>query len=133
MTPTRFALVLIGVFAVLAALLASVGLYSVLAYVVRQRTAEIGLRMVFGAQVGNVVRLIMRQALVPAMTGIVLGLVAALWLTRFMSTLLISVAPTDPPTFAATAILFLLISGLASALPAYRAARVDPIQGIRGD
>lgn len=133
MTPTRFALVLIAVFAVLAAVLASVGLYSVLAYVVRQRTAEIGLRMVFGAQVGNVVRLIMSQALVPAVAGIGLGLVAAFWLTRFMATLLVAVAPTDPLTFAATALLFLAISGIASALPAYRAARVDPIDGLRGD
>lgn len=133
MTPTRFALVLIGVFAVLAAALAAVGLYSVLAYVVRQRTGEIGLRMVFGARVGNVVHMVFRQALAPALTGIAIGLVAAWFLTRFMATLLVCVAPTDALTFAATALLFLVISALASALPAYRAARVDPIEGIRGD
>lgn len=133
MSPTRFALVLIAVFAALAAVLASIGLYSVLAYVVRQRTAEIGLRMVFGARPGDVLSLLLHQAMVPTFAGIALGLVAAFWLTRFMSSLLVEVAPTDPATFVTVALLFIGIAALASAVPVRRATRIDPIESLRGE
>jgi len=133
MAPTRFAMLLIGVFAGFALLLATVGLYSVLAHVVRQRTGEIGLRMALGARPGSILGLVVRQGLGPSLTGIGVGVLAALWLTRFMSRLLVDVAPTDAATFAGTAVLFLAIAVLASLLPAWRATRVDPVQALSSE
>ena len=131
MAPTRFALVLISVFAGAALALASVGLYSVLAYIVRQRTAEIGLRMALGAQGGSIRRLILWQGVAPTLTGVGLGIVSALWLTRSLSALLIGVTPTDPATYAATAALFIGLAVQASLIPAYRATAVDPLSALR--
>ncbi|MCI0663578.1 MAG: ABC transporter permease [Acidobacteria bacterium] len=128
---TRFALALIGVFAGIAALLAAVGLYGVLSTLVRQRTVEIGVRMVFGAQPGNIFRLIIGRGLRLSVTGIALGLLAAIGLTHVMSGMLVEVKPTDPSTFAAIATLFILIAVIASWLPARRAARLDPNIAIR--
>ena len=131
MAPTRFALVAIAVFASLALALALVGLYSVLAYVVRQRTAEIGLRMAFGAQSGSILSLVVRQAMVPTVAGIAFGLLVAFWLTSLGASLLVQVSPTDPATFVATSVVFVATAILASLVPALRAMRVDPAQALR--
>jgi putative ABC transport system permease protein len=126
MAPTRFALTLIGVFAGIAAILAAVGLYGVLGTAVRQRTAEIGIRMTFGASRGNILQLIMSHGLRLGAVGIGLGLAGALALTRVMRSLLVGVTPTDPGTFTAIALFFLAVAGLACWLPARRAAGLDP-------
>lgn len=128
---TRFSLLLIGVFAVIAALLAAVGLYGVLATVVRQRTAEIGVRMALGAQPTRIFQLVVGQGLRLTAAGIVVGLVAAFALTRGMTTMLVGVKATDPATFAAIVILFFLIAAVASWLPAWRAASLDPTAALR--
>jgi len=128
---TRFSLMLIGVFAVIAALLAGVGLYGVLSTVVRQRTAEIGVRMALGAQPGRIFKLIVGQGLWLTAAGIVAGLIAALGLTQLMTTMLVGVKPTDPVTFVTMAFLFLLIAAIASWLPAWRAANMDPNAALR--
>jgi predicted permease len=128
---TRFSLLLIGVFAVIAALLAAVGLYGVLSTVVRQRTAEIGVRMALGAQPAGIFKLVVGQGLRLTAVGIVAGLIAAFALTRLMSTMLVGVKPTDPATFITMVILFLLIAAISSWVPAWRAASVDPNEALR--
>jgi predicted permease len=128
---TRFSLLLIGVFAVIAALLAGVGLYGVLATVVRQRTAEIGVRMTLGAGPGQIFNLIVGQGLRLAAIGVAAGLLAAFGLTRGMNTMLVGVKATDPATFATMAVVFLIIAAVASWLPAWRAASLDPNAALR--
>jgi predicted permease len=128
---TRFSLLLIGVFAVIAALLAAVGLYGVLATIVRQRTTEIGIRMALGAEPRRIFRLVVGQAVGLTAAGVVVGLITAFAVTRAMTTMLVGVKPTDPPTFATMVVLFLLIAVLASWLPARRAASLDPIAALR--
>ncbi|HSA56776.1 MAG TPA: ABC transporter permease [Gemmatimonadaceae bacterium] len=129
--PTRFALVCIGIFAVVAAVLASVGLYGVLATVVRQRTAEIGVRMAFGATGASVFRMVVSQGLRLSAIGVGVGLVGAFALTRVMRSMLVGVSPTDPVTFAGITALFLGVAALACWLPARRAARLDPLVALR--
>jgi putative ABC transport system permease protein len=131
--PTRFALVLIGVFAVIAVVLASVGLYGVLSTIVRQRTPEIGVRMAFGADRRSVFGLVVGQGLKLSIFGVTLGLGAAYLLTGVMRTMLIGVKPTDAGTFWGIAGLFLAISVVASSLPALRAARLDPTVALRDE
>jgi len=126
MAPTRFALTLIGIFAGIAAALAAVGLYGVLSTAVRQRTAEIGIRMTFGASRKAIVQMIVGHGLRLSAVGIGLGLMGAFGLTRVMQSLLVGVAPTDPATFAAIAVFFLAIAVLACWLPAVRAGGLDP-------
>lgn len=133
MAPTRFALILIGIFGLTALLLASIGLYGVLAYAVRQRTAEIGLRMAFGARGTSILRMVVTEGLRLAFIGVVLGLAAALALTRVLGTLLVGVQPTDATTYAAVAALFLAIAALACYVPAWRATRVDPLVALRAE
>ena len=128
---TRFSLLLIGVFAVIAALLAGVGLYGVLSTVVRQRTAEIGVRMALGAAPTSIFNLVVGHGLRLSAAGIVAGLLAAYGLTRVMTSMLVGVKATDPMTFAAMAVLFLLIAALASWVPARRAAGLDPTVALR--
>jgi predicted permease len=128
---TRFSLLLIGVFAVVSAALAGVGLYGVLSTVVRQRTAEIGVRIALGAEPGGIFGLIVGHGLRLSAAGIALGLVAALVLTRAMTSMLVGVKATDPATFAGMAALFFMIAGLASWLPARRAAGLDPNSALR--
>ena len=129
--PTRFALTLIGVFAVVAALLAGIGLYGVLSTLVRQRTAEIGVRMAFGASSANILQLVAGQGMKLSLLGIGLGLLTAFAVTRVMSTMLVGVSPTDPLTFAAIAAFFLGVTALACWIPARRAARLDPVAALR--
>ncbi|HUI44147.1 MAG TPA: ABC transporter permease [Terriglobia bacterium] len=128
---TRFSLLLIGVFAVIAALLAGVGLYGVLSTVVRQRTAEIGVRMALGAVPGSIFKLVVGEGLRLSATGIVIGLLAALAATRVMASMLVDVKATDPATYAGMAVLFFVIAALASWLPARRAAALHPTVALR--
>jgi putative ABC transport system permease protein len=130
---TRFSLLLIGVFAVIAALLAGVGLYGVLATVVRQRTSEIGVRMTLGAGPGQIFKLIVGQGLRLTAIGVVAGLIVAFALTRGMTTMLVGVKATDPATFAMVAVVFFLIAAMACWLPARRAANLDPTTALRDE
>jgi len=130
---TRFSLLLISAFAVIAAVLAGVGLYGVLATVVRQRTSEIGVRMALGAQPGRIFQLVVGQGLWLAGIGIAAGLFAAFALTRSMSTMLVGVKPTDPITFFTMAVLFVVIAILASWVPAWRASNMDPVVALRNE
>jgi predicted permease len=123
---TRFSLLLIGVFAVIAVILACVGLYGVLSNVVRQRTAEIGVRMALGATPGSVFKLVVGYGLRLSAAGVAIGMVAAFGLTRLMTGMLVGVNATDPITFAAMAALFMIIAAIASGLPARRASALDP-------
>ena len=133
MAPTKFALMLIGIFAVVAAVLAAVGLYGVLATAVRQRTAEIGIRMTFGAPRSDIFKLIIGQGLLLSGAGIAAGVVAAIVLTRVMTTLLVGVKPTDPMTFVSIIVAFMAVAALAAWLPARRAARLDPAVALRDE
>jgi predicted permease len=131
--PTRFALACIGVFAVVAALLAGIGLYGVLSTLVRQRTAEIGVRMAFGASSASILQLVAGQGLKLSALGIGVGLVTAFAVTRVMSTMLVGVSPTDPLTFVAIALFFLAVTALACWIPARRASRLDPVVALRDE
>jgi putative ABC transport system permease protein len=124
---------LIGIFALLALALASVGMYGVMAYHVAARTREIGVRMALGAQVGAIIRLIVTQGMKLALCGIALGLIGALALTRFLKGLLFDLSATDPLTFATVAFVLLGAALLACWIPARRAARVDPLIALRHD
>ncbi|MBS1857182.1 MAG: ABC transporter permease [Acidobacteria bacterium] len=128
---TRFQLLLIGVFAGVALLLAGVGLYGVLATVVRQRTAEIGVRMALGAAPRGIFALIVGHGLRLSAIGIAAGILAALALTRVMTTMLVGIRPADPLTFIAMIALFAAIATLAAWLPARRAASLDPTEALR--
>ena len=130
---TRFSLLLIGVFSTIAALLAGVGLYGVLATSVRQRTAEIGVRMALGAAPSRIFRLMVGKGLYLSVLGIAIGLLAALALTRVLTSMLVEVKPTDPVTFVFVAVLFLVIAVMASWLPALRAAGLDPTTALRNE
>jgi len=131
MAPIRFTTMLIGIFAVVAVLLAAIGLYGVLAAIVRQRTAEIGMRMVFGAPRRSILTLIVGEGLRLSLGGIVIGAVAAAAVTRVMTSMLVGVSATDPLTFAAIVMLFVTIAVVASWVPARRAARLDPMVALR--
>jgi ABC-type antimicrobial peptide transport system permease subunit len=128
---TRLSLLLIGAFAAIAVLLASVGLYGVLTTAVRQRTAEIGVRMALGAAPISIFKLLVGQGLRLAAIGIAIGLLAALGLTRIMTTMLVGIKPTDPPTFAGITILFFVVAAIASWVPAIRAAGLDANAALR--
>jgi predicted permease len=131
--PTRFALILIGVFAGVAAILAMIGLYGVLATTVRQRTTEIGVRMAFGATRGRILGLIIGQGLRLSMAGIAVGIVAAIALTQVMASLLVGVSATDPMTFATMAVSFALVATFAAWIPARRAAGLNPNVALRDE
>jgi predicted permease len=122
---------LIGGFAVVALLLAVIGLYGVMAYSVAQRTTEIGIRQAIGAQRGDILRLVFGEAVRLSAAGIAAGAIAAVALTRLLSGMLFHISTTDPPTFAAVAILFLFVAMLATYIPAWRATRVDPLEALR--
>ena len=128
---TRFSLLLISVFALIAVTLAGIGLYGVLSTVVRQRTAEIGVRMALGAERGDILRLIVLQGLRLSVVGIVIGVVAAFGLGRVITAMLVGVKPTDPATFASVTVVFLAISTLAAWIPARRASILDPTKALR--
>jgi putative ABC transport system permease protein len=128
---TRFSLLLIGIFAAIAVLLAGVGLYGVLASVVRQRRVEIGVRMALGAAPGSVFKLVVGHGLRLTAVGLAIGLLAALGLTRIMTTMLVGIQATDPATFAVAALGFVLVAGVAAGVPAVRAAGLDVNAALR--
>jgi putative ABC transport system permease protein len=128
---TRFSLVLISGFAGIAVILAGVGLYGVLATIVRLRTAEIGVRMALGAAPGSIFRLVVGHGIKLGIVGIAIGMVAALSLTRIMNAMLVGITATDPSTFVAMTALFLTVTAVASWIPAARAAGLDPMTALR--
>jgi putative ABC transport system permease protein len=120
-----------GSFAAIALLLAAVGIYGVLSYLVARRTHEIGIRLAVGADRSQVLGLVLKQGLMLAGGGIVLGVIAALMLTRLMQSLLYQVRPSDPITFAVVTLVLVAVALIASAVPAYRATRVSPLVALR--
>jgi len=130
-SPQRFNMLLLASFAGLALILAAVGIYSVLSYTVRRRIREIGIRMALGASNHDVIRLVLADGLKPILAGVALGLAAALALGRVVSSLIFGVRATDPLTFAAVALLLLLVGILATIIPAYRATGIEPVRILR--
>jgi len=129
--PQRLNLVLLASFAFIALLLAAVGIYGVMAEAVTQRTQEIGIRMALGAQVKDVLALVLRNGMTLALIGVAIGLAGALWLTRLMSKLLFGVSPTDAATFVVVAVILLAVAFVACYIPARRASKVDPLVALR--
>jgi predicted permease len=127
----RFSMILLEAFSVVALLLASVGLYGVISYLVGQRTHELGVRIALGAQRQNVLRLVLGQGMRMTIAGMILGLISALGLTRLLVTLLYGVSATDPLTFAAISLLLLGVAVLACLIPAWRATKLDPLVALR--
>jgi putative ABC transport system permease protein len=124
-------MVLLGIFAVLALVLSSVGIYGVISYVVGQRTHEIGIRIALGAQRKDVLALVLGEGTRTTLLGVGIGLIAALGLTRLMASVLYGVSATDPLTFVAVAGVLAAVALAATYIPARRAMRVDPIVALR--
>ena len=133
MAQTSFALTMLAIAAGVALLLGVVGIYGVIAYIAAQRTREIGVRMALGAQASDVRRLFVSHGLKLVGAGLAVGIMAALALTRVMSTLLFGVKATDPATYLAVSLVLGVVALVATYLPARRAARVDPIVALRTD
>ena len=129
----RFTMTLLAVFASLAVLLSAIGLYGVIAYVVAERTREIGIRIALGAKSADIVSWALRTGLVPALVGLTGGAAAALVLSRLLGAQLYEVSPTDPVVFGGVAVALVVVTLLASGVPARRAADVDPAIALRSD
>jgi putative ABC transport system permease protein len=127
----RFNTALLGIFAALALVLAAVGIYGVMSYAVAQRTHEIGVRVALGAEASDILRQVVRQGMLPAVIGIATGTAGAWGATRFLSSLLFGVRPTDPMTFTLVPMLLAAVGVLACLLPARRATKVDPVVALR--
>jgi ABC-type antimicrobial peptide transport system permease subunit len=128
---SRSLMLLFSAFALLAMVLGAVGIYGIISYSVTQRTHEIGIRMALGARAGNVLSLILKNGLVLVLTGIAIGVGGAFALTRFLTTLLFGVTPTDSVTFVVVCAIFFVVAMVASLIPALRATRVDPLVALR--
>ena len=131
LTFQRFSAVLLGLFALVALTLASVGIYSVLSYIVRGRSREIGIRTALGAGTPEVLRLVVLEGMTPAIIGVAVGTVAALASGKLLEKLLYGVSASDPLTLASVAGGLLMVSLLASLVPAIRASRLDPLKVLR--
>jgi predicted permease len=129
--PWRLGATMFAVFGVLAMIVAAIGLYSVISYLVTQRTHELGVRIALGARVGNIVTLVVRHGLVLAVTGVVIGMVLALNAARWIEPLLFETSPRDPGVYGLVMVVLVVVAVLASAIPAWRAARTDPIEALR--
>ena len=129
----RFSMILLGIFAALALLLSSVGIYGVISYLVGQRTQEIGIRVALGARRWDVLRLVLSHSVKMAVLGVVIGVAASLALTRLMAKMIYGVSATDPLTFVAVAAVLMFVALSASYIPARRAMRVDPIVALRNE
>ena len=129
----RFSMLLLGVFAGVALVLATIGIYGVMAYLVNQGTRELGIRIALGATQRDILQLVVRQGMTLAVSGVGIGLAGAFLLTRLIRSLLFGVEATDPLTFAGISLLLALIVLLASYIPAQRAARIDPMVSLRCD
>jgi ABC-type antimicrobial peptide transport system permease subunit len=126
-----FAANLVLAFAALSLLLAAVGLYGVLSYLVTQRVSEIGIRIALGAQREQILRLILFDGLRPALFGLILGLTASAGATQLIRSMLYGTAPYDPPVIVGVIVTLLLIASIACVFPAWRASRLDPVQALR--
>jgi putative ABC transport system permease protein len=133
LTSHRFSALLLGLFAGVALALASVGIYSVLSYIVRGRSREIGIRTALGARTSDVVRLVVLEGMTPAIIGIAAGAVSALGSAKLLEKLVFGISASDPLTLAAVAATLLVVALLASLLPAYRASRLDPLRVLRAE
>ena len=133
LTPQRFSALLLGAFAGVALLLAAVGVYSVLSYIVRGRSHEIGIRTALGAQRADILRLVIVDGMAPALAGIAVGTIAALASARVMATLVFGVSASDPLTLAGVGATLALVALMASLVPAYRALRLDPVKILRAN
>jgi putative ABC transport system permease protein len=129
----RFSALLLGAFAGVALLLAAVGIYSVLSYIVRGRSREIGIRTALGARAADVLRLVIVEGMWPVLVGIAAGTLAALASARLMETLVFGVSASDPLTLAAVGAMLALVALMASLVPAYRALRLDPVKVLRAE
>jgi putative ABC transport system permease protein len=127
----RFNLYLLGLFAIVATALAVIGLFGVMAYLVSQRTREIGVRLALGAPRAKVFRIVIGGGIGLAAAGAAIGVIVAAWLTRLMENLLFSVSPIDPTIFTAVPVAMVIVAALACYLPARRATRVDPMIALR--
>jgi len=127
----RLSMLLLGLFATIALLLASIGIYGVMSYSVAQRSHELGIRMALGAARGNVLRLVLRQGMSLVVIGLVIGILGAIGVTRLLATQLFGVDATDPATFTLVAGGLALVALVATLVPALRATRVDPLVALR--
>jgi putative ABC transport system permease protein len=133
LTSQRFSALILGVFAGVALLLAAVGIYSVLSYIVRGRSREIGIRTALGARTADVLRLVIVEGMSPALVGIAIGMIAALASAKVMETLVFGVSASDPLTLGAVGATLAFVALMASLVPAYRALRLDPVRVLRAD
>jgi putative ABC transport system permease protein len=125
--------ILVGAFAMVALVLAAVGVYGVMSYSIKERTQEIGIRMALGASAASVFRMVLGQAIRLIAIGVVAGLFASMFLTRLLGGMLFAVGPLDPSTFAATSLALLAVASLAAYIPARRSMRMAPVEALRTD